>query len=243
MAHGLPDFGVYTPKVTVSALADMAELAARLGSIVTFDRRGDLVWFDDFRSGIMKWYYSGTGDRGSAVATAARARNGAFSCLITTGDQESDYAQIAHRSPYQVAGRLGIEASFTLDDNMAEYLLELVVYNGATYYSCKCIFDPTTNELKVGDSADFHVVGSNVAPFISDYLFNTMKIVANFGSTKKYLKLIFNELEYDISAYDLFTDTDDTGAHLAVNFKVQTNVADAKTIYVTDVIVTQNEPE
>jgi len=242
MAHGLPDYGIYTQKTTTFALEDMAELAVRLGSVVSFDRRGDLIWFDDFRSGVMKWFYSGTGGRGSAVWTSNRARNGGFSCLVTTGNVAEDYAQIAHRSPYQVLGKLGVEASFTLDDNMAEYFLELVLYDGVDYYTAKVILDPTTDELKVGDNAGFHVVGEGVAPFISDYLFNTMKIVGDFGDDKKYLRLIFNELSYDISAYSLAFAPDPTGDHLAANFKVQTNVNDAKHIYVTDVIITQNEP-
>jgi len=61
MAHGTPDWGVTASKKTIYSLHDMGELAVRLGSIVSFDRRGDVIFSDSFQNGLGKVYASGVG--------------------------------------------------------------------------------------------------------------------------------------------------------------------------------------
>ncbi|GAI56753.1 unnamed protein product, partial [marine sediment metagenome] len=79
MAHGQPDFGMYQIAKTIYRLADMGELAVRLGSIVTHDRRGDVIWMDNFDSGIAKWYQFASDDDGLVEWSAERSRSGGFS--------------------------------------------------------------------------------------------------------------------------------------------------------------------
>lgn len=55
MPRGMPDWGEYSPQEVVSKLLDNAELAARLGSPVLFDRRGTVIFMDDFNCGVNHW--------------------------------------------------------------------------------------------------------------------------------------------------------------------------------------------
>ena len=59
MGHGYPDYGTQGPVSTVHSIQDLGELAVRLGSIVTFDRRGNVLWLDGFDSGIGAWSKGG----------------------------------------------------------------------------------------------------------------------------------------------------------------------------------------
>ena len=83
MAHGHPDYGGAAPLATVYTLQDLAELAARLGSIDVFDRRGNVLLLDDFESGIKKWLFGGTGSY-SAGWICDRAEHGGFCLSIQT---------------------------------------------------------------------------------------------------------------------------------------------------------------
>ncbi|GAI49683.1 unnamed protein product, partial [marine sediment metagenome] len=55
MSRGQPDYGSSAVKEVAGTLADMGELAARLSSIVEYDRRGDVVYLDDFEEPVLKW--------------------------------------------------------------------------------------------------------------------------------------------------------------------------------------------
>ena len=116
MAHGQPDFGLYAVKKTVSGLADLGELAVRLGSIITFDRRGDIVWFDDFEGDVFKWERDPSGVDAAIIVSPEAARNGAFSAKLTTGNLADDHATILHHLPYPVTSRVGFEISFTVNN-------------------------------------------------------------------------------------------------------------------------------
>ena len=55
MAHGAPDWFGTTPQGMVHRVADLAELAARLGSPDVFDRRGNVLFMDSFENGQNNW--------------------------------------------------------------------------------------------------------------------------------------------------------------------------------------------
>ncbi|GAH95398.1 unnamed protein product, partial [marine sediment metagenome] len=40
--RGQPDYAALAPKEIAASISDMGEVAARLGSIVTYDKRGDV---------------------------------------------------------------------------------------------------------------------------------------------------------------------------------------------------------
>ena len=70
-----------------------AELAARLGSPDTFDRRGDVLWMDDFESGL-KWRTSLLGTGSLIDLTATMAASGGKCCRLVTGSANNDYAYL-----------------------------------------------------------------------------------------------------------------------------------------------------
>ena len=64
----------------------LAEAAVRLGGISTHDRRGEIIWQDSFESGTVtpRWVTATNGAASLVKASAAKARNGAFSMLLQT---------------------------------------------------------------------------------------------------------------------------------------------------------------
>ncbi len=241
MAHGQPDFGLYRAKQTVYGLADDAELAARLGSIVTFDRRGDVVWLDDFESDVFKWLFAQTGVGGSLVASTARASSGGFSAYLTTGGALGNIGNMSHMEPYPVVSKMGFEMSFALNANISEYLLEMYFFDGVNYHLARVRFLPATFTLEVDHGGVWTQVATAIPVRISFYLFVTLKLVADFTAAMKYVRVILNEVEYDLSAFDLDQVLNATGRHLLVRLQLTTGVGSSQGSYVEDAIITQNE--
>ena len=63
----------------------LAELAARLGSPTTYERRGALIFADIFDSGLSKWNTDTSGAGASVALTALYASVGKYSAMLTAG--------------------------------------------------------------------------------------------------------------------------------------------------------------
>ncbi len=95
----------------------LSETASRLGSIDTFDRRGQVLWMDDFEGGISKWTLSG--DAGYTIAASTDyAESGLVSCKMVTNAVLNNYAQIARMMPIPSLSKIGCEFSFIANNNL-----------------------------------------------------------------------------------------------------------------------------
>lgn len=246
---GAPDYATPKPVGQVPigptyTLTDVAELAARLGSIVTFDRRGNVVWLDDFEDNIDKWQILVVGGiGGEAVLSNARARKGALSARLTTGNVIDASVELQTVFYYPVFSNLGFEISFIYNGNMSEYRWLFQVNDGTHYTLAEVRLNPATNALEIND----HILGwvalaptPTLRPHF--YAFNTLKIVQN-PKTRKYIRLILNEVEYILDGYDLVYALFPQPANLMASVLVTTGVAANEVAYFADAIITQNEPE
>ena len=239
---GLPDWGRIKKGVGVSPLADLGELAARLGSINTFDRRGDTVWMDDFEDGIIKWDWAGGGTGATVASNTTRARNGAKSAVLTTGNAINNWAMIRHWMPPPVVGKLGYELSFTKHDSMRGLEVYAYRYDGTNVIDMSVHVDVVNSRLQVmGAGATWVTVQEDVALKASTYLFHTLKVVVDWENGT-YARLLLDGLELDLSAYALQSTEDDSAPHMRFQVFVYTTVASNISIYLDDVIITQNEP-
>ncbi|KKK91844.1 hypothetical protein LCGC14_2708890, partial [marine sediment metagenome] len=107
-----------------SEAINIAELAARLGGIVSFYRRGDVLWLDDFEGTIGKWAVSGTG--ASASLSTDDARNGAKSGKLTLGAGKEIF--INRVMGYPVISNMGFEMSWKHDTSLSQYEWSLYLY-------------------------------------------------------------------------------------------------------------------
>jgi len=242
MAHGYPDWGLYTPKKTTYLLPDLAELAVRLGSIVTFDRRGDVIFLDDFEKGIQKWVFAGSGTGAGAVNSTESARNGEFSVKLTTGDAAGDYARLTRYSFPPVLSKIGFEISFTSDANVRHHQWGIGYYDGTNVHEGHIRFDVQNSNLQYyGDDAAWHIFATDIRVYGVTYLFHTIKLVIDIENDR-YTRFLFDEKSYDLSAYALNVAGSVLLPCLGMYIEITTNIAANLSIYVDDAIITQNEP-
>lgn len=241
MVHGTPDWGL-KKKSTVYALDDMAELAVRLGSIVSFDRRGDVSFVDDFEGGAIRWQLSPVPTLFSWAASTDTARNGGISGLLTTRAAANVYGFVYRGAMISAISPLGLEASFCLDSTDSAIQVELERYDGTTrYYPYVRYHCPTGKIYIIGANAVEQEIASGVYVRTGPGYFSTLKLVVDFAN-KKYVRLIFGETTHLLSAYGMPSTADTSAPSVEPRLYGAATVAAAKKIYFDDVILTQNEP-
>lgn len=242
MTHGQPDFGMYAPKETVYSAADMAELAVRLGSIVSYDRRGDVVWMDDFETPRLRWDKTLNGV-GSAIALSyERAKSGNQSVKLDAGTTDSGYVHIDNAFAILNPSRLGFEITFSL--NNADIIFQQSVrpyVSGYRYYPY-IRYDMSTEKLQLlGDDnlwKDIFTIDLNK----TSHNEHTIKSVIDLNN-ETYVRLLIDDYEIDVSSYGLYklTTTQPTGIY--VEYWVTGITATSyNSVFADDFIITQNEP-
>lgn len=242
MPHGGPDWGTPGPLATVYTLEDMAELVVRLGSIDTFDRRGNVIFLDDFESSINKWKTEAFGDGASVAITADTARNGAFSAKLVTGDDTGDYSRIYRDMAYPKLSRIGVEFSACFDPQLSFLGLRFTLFDGTGYWDAHIRYYHNDKQIIYYDGLGFYV------PLITDFQislsakqFHTFKLVID-PENNRYHRLIIDSYAYDISDKALYKPDSDTSPLLQLFITAMPIKGFNAVTYIDDVILTQNEP-
>lgn len=243
MAHGHKDWGEGAPASTIYSIQDIGELAARLGSIVTFDRRGNVMWLDDFESGIEKWEVSNYGAGYAVTWSAEKARNGAFSCKLATGAGDQYNVAIKRGLPYPVLSSIGFEASVLLDQYWEYFQWPMDIETGSQIYTPVIKYDDTDNKFYYKDeNGDYQETGIVADLACSEPVFHTVKLVVD-AANAEYKRLIVDNQSVDLSGRNMKVASSSEPPYLYIALRVVTSSALASAIaYVDDVIVTQNEP-
>jgi len=214
-----------------------AELAVRLGSIDTYDKRGNVVLSDSFDSPTLKWVTAVNGT-GSAVAISTNAAvQGDSSCQLTSGSNGTRAAGILKYIHPQVSGKLGAEFSFTVFTNTETITFNFNHSDGTTDHINVVTYDHANSKLKYGavELATGFVLEDGFTTF------HTMKLVID-SKTKKPVRLLVNDNTYDLSGYSPSTQAAGSDAWVEMAIVHISAVGVVNSIYVDNVIITQNEP-
>jgi len=242
MPHGLPDWWGAAPKSTTYGLQDMAELAARLGSIVTFDRRGDVIWQSRFEDGIAQVGVSGTGTY-NEVYPQINSGHYAGNCLVLkTGNAAGDLAEITKVLPYPALGGIGHEIGFSLTSGIRYVYNSLIFFTGSQkqWYCVRYVHTSGALQL-LHSNGTWYNIGSPGIQREGEAIYNQMKLVGDILNSK-YVRVVFNSGNYLASAYAPYVTADTTTKSMTVGIDVYTDIAANVAARAAYMIVTQNEP-
>ena len=242
MPRGQPDFGMYQQKTVGATLSDMGDLAVRLGSIVEYDRRGDIVSLDDFENTILKWTDAATGV-GYVILDSTTAKSGSQAINLHTDVGGAATATLAKRLTRLGVPRLGIEISFSDMDLGCDFYFTISYWDGVTGYRARLWFDQSTHNLYVeGLPAIGWVLVANVG-FLrrGEYLWYPVKLVVDFVN-HYYVRVLYSDTEYSVATIALPTFGDAGGSYILAQFQLLNVVAANHNVWVDDFILTQNEP-
>ena len=212
-----------------------AELACRLGSIDTFDKRGNVILMDDFDCSTLKWIKSYSGADSDVYISNDYAVQGSCSCKLISGVASAPAGIVKYIHP-QILGRIGMEFSFTVDSDTNSVSVNAVYSDGSNEYTYVLTYNHVSNNIIING------VTVNDSAFIleSGYVtFHTFKFVFDTNNHKP-VRLLINEYDFDISNTAV-TVAGSSNSYLKMSVThISTGLVDP--IYIDNVIITQNEP-
>lgn len=240
MTHGTKDWGTARGDVFILT-DDLAELADRLYSIDVYDRRGTVVYMDDFSRGLGNWQ-TATGGAGAAVAlSTAYPKWPPFGVKLTAGSSLSRYAKISRYMDNWGADAMGLEVSVAFGSDFSVFTLMLYLYDGANVHYAACQLNDVDGKVYYVDedglsreAGDWQHSDVALPPYV------TMKMVADF-STDKYIRLMVDRVEYDLSAYSMQVVANTSYRLLYAAFNHVGRSGSNDYCYVDGVILTQAE--
>jgi hypothetical protein len=242
MAHGVPDWGVTNAPRNVYQVLDLGELAARLGSIDSFDRRGDVAFLDDFEDGLAHWQHGGIGTGHDERITRARSRSGAYAVKLIAASDGAKNSLITHTSPLAFWSPTGAEFSFNLADATLFVDLYLSIQSATILLAYGIRYSWASGRLYYLDFASNWIpFATGVPTLLSAETFQTMKLVAN-PETAKYVRLLVNSTTYDLSAYSPASGAPAGAPVVSLGVEIVGPGATHPYMLVDDAIITQNEP-
>lgn len=242
MGHGTPDWWGSEPGETTFMVQDVGELAARLGSIDVFDRRGNVVWLSGFENGLGEFYSVTSGAGASVLLSTATAHRGAYSCKLTTGSDIEKMASIMKVIAYPALSKFAGEGAFTWNTGIADLQFLLILYDGTNSYTFAVRFSQALGQIHYLNSAGGWTLIDTLPPWATaTYLFQVAKLTVDL-ETGKYRNLILGDTGYDLSGISGYTVASATQPYLVFSIQLTGPGATNPSIYVDDVIITQNEP-
>jgi hypothetical protein len=229
----------------VSGTIGLGELAARLGSTMNFDRRGQLVWYDDFEASILKWNVVTSGIGASAALSGANAFLKSQAVKLIAGSTVSSLVMIEKHIALQAAARVGLECAIGYNATLqpTQVTIQIDFYNNSVQHAAQVTWDIGLSKiwLMTGYNTDWVAIASNVPALAQNLMYTKFKLVADF-STGKYVRLMYGSTSIDISAYDIPT----TGTADPTNLRMSITNIGAPGIncecWVDDVTLTYREP-
>lgn len=215
-----------------------AEMAARLGSPVVFDWRGQTFYVHDFSDGLGAFYCTLSGAGADYAIDPLYKMRGGYSLKLTGGSDSSQYAKaqgICGRNP---SDRFGFLVSVSSYAQTTDIILR--ARPGDTRYIGVLRYKWGTWSLQyLGDDAAYHTIATVYCQNYP-YVFNNFKLVIDV-STHKYVRALVNDTEFDLSAYDL--ESDGSGFPGTCEFEILTTsrVNENDYNYIDHVILTVNE--
>lgn len=242
LARGLPDYGIAAPKEVTGGTSDLGEVAARLGSIVTYDRRGDVVDFDNFDNSVLKWITDLQGTGAYVRLDSTSVKSGSQAVRLHTPNELAAHAYMSKYIPLLGQKSLGLETSFSYLSSDVTLRVTFWYYNGTQYAVASYRIDIAENNLSILLSDNtWEVITTDIAELNFYHCFHTVKIVADFD-TGKYKRVLIDDAEYDMSDKSMRIAASVTTRRLAITVQISNKVDTGGDVWIDDIIWTLGEP-
>ena len=241
----MPDRPDYVAEQTIYkgvGFTGLEELAVRLGSPMTFDRRGEILWLDTFEHYLNNWMPFLGLDVGTTICSDDTCSIGSFSLKVTTGSVNGGLTGVYHFEPYYIASNFGFEVRFSLDSGFIKASFIMNIYSGTEYFGAELTYNKQTNMWQYydGDAADYVDLLEEEYP-TSEKLFLPVKFVVDI-ITKKYIRVILPSQEIDMSGKALDYALSSEAKRIEANLIASSIGTPGRVCYFDNFILTQNEP-
>ena len=242
MSHSAPSWGIGNASQSTYRVTDLGELAVRLGSPVSHDRRGDVLTYDDFEYGIGKWFNT-PGSLGSSWASSnARSRNKQYSGLLQTAGGLGTYEWLYFTWPYPANAKIGNEISISIGSPDLIVDIGFDAYNPPSQRFGAVRYNNTSKTLSYYKSdTTWGLLESSFSLSPNYPMFNVFKVVADLDKGE-YKRIIVNNREWDMTGIPLYIAPTVVPGFFRSFLRLTNTTIASSYIYLDDLVLTQNEP-
>lgn len=241
MAHGAPDASNVVLIGQDYRLDNLAELAARLGSPMTYQREGDLFAADTFDSGLGAWGIDVVGLGSEITLQNIVTLSESVAVQFKTGAVGGAKADLTRHFPLTRTGRIGLSAGLDIGTNKQDVHIILGHYTGTHYYYGRVWWDVQALELKCivfGGGTEVITTDNHFSPDLN--LFARVKLVVDLV-TMRYVSLTINEASWDLSSKRLARIVSGVARSYAVVLGFNGDAGGIYVSFLDNVILTRNE--
>jgi hypothetical protein len=242
MPHGYPPWSGVNTQTIFSLPVDMGELAARLGSIDTFDRRGNVIWMSSFEDGLAQVSPGRAGTGADVYVSALEAKSGAYSVKLIGGSDGERVGSALKALAYPVLGRIGFESGVLVNSDVDYLQWSIWHWDGASGERYTVRWYPSTETLVYVDAASAEQTISADVPYInSGSLWNIIKLVVDL-ETGEYARVVVDDQGFPLEGIPGEPYIAVSSRFIQVEAAVYSRAGNNDHAWVDDYIVTQNEP-
>lgn len=223
-------------------LTSLEELAARLGAPTLYDRRGEVLWYDDFESSTLHWDTATTGIGAVAALVTDPVWRGGQAVQLTTGDAIGGHARIERHFAVPVFGRIGVSVMISVPDpdNTDQVNMRVSMVKNGTGHTFELEIRPSAGEVYyLAPSALVKIMDFDFYPH--PRIFHAVKLVVDLDKGE-YVRLLVDDEAIPMEGIQFSTAPSTVKPHMRLLIGITEPVAGNHTVYVDDVIITQNEP-
>ena len=218
------------------------EVAARLGSIDTFSRSGQVLWMDNFENGLMGWVLLGSTGAIGCLSTDF-PQSGQVSAKLIAPAGGGYYALIQKSDVYGSLCRMGAEANFLMpvsDSGIGQFDLILDIYTGSKMYKAQLRYDNSANVIQYLNSANT-LVTLATGVTLQYGVYHRMKFVID-SSSMTYARLLLDNYIFNLPGTALYGSASGTNPQVVVQCQVTATNSTPVTAGMANAIFTLNEP-
>jgi hypothetical protein len=221
----------------------LAELAVRNGSLDNFDRRGEVIFMDDFSGNLNKFPFSGTVGY-TATQSTTLTENKDVSLKLVTAGANGNIVTVGKGLPFASLSKFSFQYNVALPSvTKGTYDFIVSVYDGTNVNQGGMQYDAVNDKIKYynGSSWVDLATGIILEPITSVPIFHSMKLVID-PVKGKYHRIILNNNLYEIPTIALGVAAAATNPLIYVQFTITNTDANSLTTYLSKIIIKQNEP-
>jgi len=237
-----PDGYRYRIESPRHALSDMAELAVRLGSVVSYHRSGTVIFADGMEHGTAPYYEQISGTGSAILPVTSPTFQGGLSLKCTAGSDANETSGILKRMQPVILGRVGLEGTWSFDTVCEAFKLQIQHNTGAVKRTYGIKIDPVNDIIKYRNENNvWTTVQSYVTTTGDKYLFHVAKLVVDLV-TGEYCTLYLDQSTIDLSGLLPRYGVDVTMARLEFGLEINSRTGENDIGYIDNMIITTDEP-
>ncbi len=238
----LPDNYPWMPGSERYPMGDLGEHAVRLGSPVRFDRRGEVLWYDQFEYGLAPYRTVASGTGASVKISIDNTFMSAGAALLTAGSDGLKAAELQKSIQPTVLGQWGFELAIAFLSDWDYLDIIFSIRDGTTLSLPQIRLSLTDAELQYRDSSlAYQKIATIGSMTTTPPVYRLLKFVFDV-LTGEYVYLRFGPDDHDLSGKAFKQSASVTAAQFYCLIRLGGRAGQNDTAQVGHVIFTANEP-